>query len=211
MPQQKPVGTTAIALGIVAVIMVVTVGAFVITNQVNPGGPSRAATSRSTTQSLSSTSTTNYAVTVCRFTTASNGSRVTTCSSPSVTATSTGVSTVCVITGQSGGAFLRVLSDSTQMPVTGAVVTATLNPAECILNGVEYTNTATTQMFTTNGTEWMLLNTTNAGSISLTVTYSGQTYTFTAELRPVSVTCTTLYVPSGRTNSTITFATSACP
>jgi hypothetical protein len=35
------------------------------------------------------------------------------------------------------------------------------------------------------------------------VTYLGQTYTFTASLRPVSLTCATLYVPSGRTSVTI--------
>jgi hypothetical protein len=164
----------------------------------------------SATASASSTSSTSYTVTLCTFTTASNGSRVESCGPLSITATSTGVSTVCIITGQPGGAFLRVISDSTSAPVVGAVVTVVHNPAGCILNGVEYTNTATTQTFTTNGSEWTPLDVTNGGTYSFTVQYSGQTYSFTATLRPVSVTCATLYVPSGRTNSTITEFKSTC-
>jgi hypothetical protein len=85
------------------------------------------------------------------------------------------------------------------------------NPAGCILGGVEYTNTATTQTFTTNGTQWTSLDTTNGGTYSFTVQYSGHAYTFTADLRPVSLTCTTLYVPSGRTNGTITTFGMSCP
>jgi hypothetical protein len=116
--------------------------------------------------------------------------------------TSTGTNTSCVITGQPGGAYLRILSDSTLTPVTGAVVTAEHRPAACALNGVEYTNTATNMTFTTNGTEWMSLDTTNDGSYSFTVQYSGHTYAFTAGLGPLATTCATLYVPSGRTNVT---------
>jgi hypothetical protein len=129
-------------------------------------------------------------------------------STPSVTYT--GYNAACVMTGQPGGAFLRILSDSTLAPVTGAVVTAMHHPGACIQNGVEYTNTAATQTFTTNGNEWVPLDTFNNGNYSFTVEYSGHRYTFTAELSPVSLTCTTLYVPSGRTNSTITQFKSTC-
>ncbi|MDV3292647.1 MAG: hypothetical protein LYZ70_00065 [Nitrososphaerales archaeon] len=162
-----------------------------------------------TNSTVASTSTVSYTTITTCVTTTQGSQRVVNCGSPSVTYT--GTNTNCVITGQPGGAFLRILSDSTLAPVTGAVVTATHDPAGCILNGVEYTNTATTQTFTTNGTEWMSLDTTNGGSYSFTVEYSGHSYTFTAELSPVSLICATLYVPSGRTNSTITEFKSTCP
>jgi hypothetical protein len=96
-----------------------------------------------------------------------------------------GTSTCVSVMGYSG-AFLRVLSDSTQTPVAGSVVTATLNLiSDCYVEGVfgetEWiTPSATSTTFTTNGTMWMPLNTTNGYSISFTVTYSGQSYKFTA-------------------------------
>lgn len=116
--------------------------------------------------------------------------------------TSTGTDTNCVITGQPGGINLRILSDSTLTPVTGAVVTAKHDPSACVLNGVEYTNTATTRTFTTSGTSWISLDPTNDGSYSFTIQFSGHTYAFTAGLGPLATTCATLYVPSGRTNVT---------
>ncbi len=121
--------------------------------------------------------------------------------------------TFCSITGQAGGAFLRVLSDSTQTPVVGAQVSATNKPAYCGSN--QYTtnspaNSQTTITFTTNSTEWYSLDTLNNVGYSFTVRYSGQSYTLTIDLRPVSATCATLYVPSGKTNSTITGLQTAC-
>jgi hypothetical protein len=122
--------------------------------------------------------------------------------------------TFCSITGQAAGAFLRVLSDSTQTPVIGAQVSATNEPAYCGSN--QYTtnspaNIQTTITFTTNSTEWYSLDTFNDAGYSFTVKYSGQSYTLTIDLRPISATCATLYIPSGRTNSTITALQTACP
>jgi hypothetical protein len=57
--------------------------------------------------------------------------------------------------------------------------------------------------FTTNNTEWYPLNGDNNMGYSFVITDSGQTYTFSASLRPVLSTCATLYVPSGRTNVTL--------
>ena len=115
----------------------------------------------------------------------------------------TTTSAECSITGQPGPAFIRVLSDSNQTPVGGALVKATNNPAYC---GSE----TTTSFTTTAGTQWYPLNSENSGGYSFVVTYLGQTYTFTASLRPLSTTCATLYVPSGRTNVTIAEFQTTC-
>jgi len=170
------------------VVIVVAAGAvLVVVNQTNPAGPGQPKTGSNST------------ATACITTTQGNQTSVN-CSSPSIT--STGRNTNCVITGQPGGAYLRILSDSALTPVTGAVVTAEHHQAACVLNGVEYTNTATTQTFTTNGSEWIFLDPTNDGSYSFIVQYSGHSYAFTAGLGPLTTTCATLYVPSGRTNVT---------
>lgn len=115
--------------------------------------------------------------------------------------------TTCIIVGQPGGIFLRVLSDSTLEPVDGVVVTAVNSPASC--NG--YPATAkTVDMFTTNGTEWVSLPSDNNYQYTFIANYQGDTFTFTATLKPVSLTCVTLYVPSGGTNTTITEFGNGC-
>jgi hypothetical protein len=113
----------------------------------------------------------------------------------------------CIISGQPGGIFLRVLSDSTSQPVSGVVVTAVNTPFQC--DGSPAT-TKTVDMFTTNGTEWLSLPSDNNYQYFIIANYQGHTFTFTATLRPVSETCATLYVPSGRTNTTITEFGNGC-
>ncbi len=125
---------------------------------------------------------------------------------PTPITTTTG-SFVCSITGQAAGAFLRILSDSTQTPVAGAQVSATNKPAYC---GSSPATSQTTISFTTSSTEWYSFDTTNNVGYSFTVTYLGQSYTLAIDLRPVSATCATLYVPSGKTNSTITGFQTTC-
>lgn len=116
-------------------------------------------------------------------------------------------STTCSISGQPGGIFFGVLSDSTSEPVAGVVVTAVNSPASC--NG--YPATAkTVDMFTTNGTEWLSLPSDNNYQYAFIANYQGHTFTFTVTLKPVSMTCATLYVPSGRTNTTITEFGNGC-
>jgi len=117
------------------------------------------------------------------------------------------ISSSCVITGQPGPFFLRVLSDSNRKLVVGAQVVARNNPAYC--NG-QPAISATTYSFTTNGTEWTELQSENNGGYSITVLFSGRNYNLTAGLRPVSITCATIYVPSGATNVTITTFGEAC-
>jgi len=114
----------------------------------------------------------------------------------------------CTIAGQPGGLLLGIVSDSTLRPVVGANVTATNTPALC--NGAPATNQTTTK-FTTNDTMWYPLPTDNAASYFIVVSFSNQTYRFNANLRPVSLTCATLYVPSGKTNITINEFQSSCP
>ena len=116
-------------------------------------------------------------------------------------------STMCSISGQPGGIFLRVLSDSTSQPVSSVVVTAVNTPFQC--DGSPATS-KTVDMFTTNGTEWRPLPSDNNYQYFIIANYQGHTFTFTATLEPVSETCATLYVPSGRTNTTITEFGNGC-
>ena len=113
----------------------------------------------------------------------------------------------CVITGQPGPFYLGVLSDSTHQPLVGAKVVATDRPAYC--NNQPATS-QTSISFTTNGTVWMELPSENNGGYSISVTFSGQTRNFTADLRPVSITCASISFPSGRTNVTITTFGESC-
>lgn len=122
--------------------------------------------------------------------------------------TTTTTSFECTITGQPGPIFVRVLSDSNQTPVAGAVVKATNNPAYC--GSVPAAQQETTSFTTTASTQWYSLNSENNAGYSLVVTYQGQTYTFTANLRPLSATCATIYVPSGRTSVSIEGFETSC-
>lgn len=142
------------------------------------------------------------------ITTTYNETQSTTCFAPSTTTTVT--TAKCSITGQPAGIFFRVLSDSTLKPLTGAAVTAIHNPAGCSINGVVYVNPSTTYTFTTNSTEWIPLDSTDDGSYAFIVNYSGQNYTLNARMNPLSLTCTTLYIPSGRVNSTEMVFKSTC-
>ena len=117
------------------------------------------------------------------------------------TSNSVSHSTTCLITGQPAGFYLRVLNDSSGGPVRGAQVAAVSEPAYC--DG-QQAAPQTTVTFTTNGSEWVGLPSQNDAGYNISVVYSGQTSNFTADLRPVSLTCATVYLPSGRTNMTIT-------
>ena len=135
-------------------------------------------------------------------------------SSTTSSSESTQQSLTCIISGQPNDMFLRVVSDSNQTPVSGARVTATNEPASCGSDTSTVTvaaNTQTSVIFTTSsGTEWYPLSGENNAGYMFIVTYDGQTYNFTALLRPLSATCATLFVPSGRTNVTITEFQSTC-
>src|SRR5437016_1211495 len=121
--------------------------------------------------------------------------------------------TTCAIQGQPGPFFLRVVSDANQTPIAGAQVTATNQPASVSCNGQPpyLATNKTTLTFTTNNTEWYSLDSQNNAGYSLVVKYSGQSYNFTADLRTISLTCASLYIPSGKTNITITEFQTPCP
>jgi len=117
----------------------------------------------------------------------------------------------CIITGEPAGIFVRVLSDSGQTPVAGALVIATNEPAYCGTSPPTPATAQRTVNFTTSSsTQWYPLNNNDDSGYSFIVAYSGQTYTFHASMAPLSTTCVTLYVPSGRTNTTITEFQSSC-
>ncbi len=130
-------------------------------------------------------------------------------SSPATSSTRT-ASTVCSITGQPAGFSFRVVSGSNRtglLPVVGAEVKATNKPAYC--NGSPAAKQATVA-FTTNSTMWHSLDSENNAGYTISVSYSGQNYTVSADLRPVSMTCASLFLPSGQSNSTITELQSTC-
>jgi len=116
--------------------------------------------------------------------------------------------------GQSGPFGLRILFDSNQSQVTGAKVEATNQPAFVSCNGSPpYPLTSTTAVsFTTNSyTGWYYLDSAPDAGYSVEVTYQGQQYNLTASLHPEYAFCATLFVPSGRTNSTGTEFQTSCP
>ena len=128
-------------------------------------------------------------------------------SSGSSSSTSSADTTVCSISGQPAGFFLRILSDSTLKPLIGAQVMATNQPAFC--GNIPATGQEKV-IFVTGNTEWYPFSGENNVGYSFIISYSGQNYTFKASLSPVSVTCATLLIPSGRTNLTITEFQTSC-
>jgi hypothetical protein len=108
-----------------------------------------------------------------------------------------------------GSFSLRVVSDSNQTPASGAQVTATSIPASYLPANCQ--GTQTTFKFTTNDTEWYSLPANWYGGFSLVVRYSGQSYSFTVSLPVESLTCSSLYVPSGMTNATRYTFQNDCP
>jgi hypothetical protein len=118
-------------------------------------------------------------------------------------------STTCpTISAGPGRLSLRVVFDSNQTSVSGAQVTATSIPefaANC------YGGQATLK-FTTSNAEWYPLNATDWPSgFSLVVRYSGQSYSFTVSLPVEALTCASLYIPSGTTNTTNAGFQNICP
>ena len=116
----------------------------------------------------------------------------------------------CVIEGQPAGMFLKIASDNGGTPIVGARITATHKQADDTCNGVLYYGKITTTSFTTNGTAWYPLDSTNDGSYSIVVRYFGYSFNLSAGMRPVSITCAILHVPSGRTNVTISEFKTTC-
>jgi hypothetical protein len=114
-------------------------------------------------------------------------------------------SEICITPAQPLGMYLRILSDDSDSPVSGANVTATHEFENLPCGGVSSPSQllTTTTKFLTNGVEWYSLDTINDGKYILNISFSGKNFDFTAELRPVVITCATLYVPSGISNVTI--------
>ena len=128
---------------------------------------------------------------------------------PSTTSTSSNTSqTACttVVPGGENTLFLRVVSDANQTPIAGARVTATHDVfAGCY--GSPRTTTEATLAFTTSNAEWYSLDTLFSGSYSIVVNYSGHSYSLSSDIGQAeaeTATCLSLYLPSGRTNATIT-------
>jgi len=139
-------------------------------------------------------------------------------STTTITTTLTSTSSVttqstCIEPGliNNGPIFVRVASDSNQTPVVGAQVTATSQSLTFACDGSVLATSQTRLTFTTNNTEWYSLSGQNDGSYSIAVEYSDQSYNLTANLKPVSVVCASLYIPSGRENITTIVGQSACP
>jgi len=123
------------------------------------------------------------------------------------TTSSSSSSAACTILGQPAGFYLRVLNVSTGAPVRGADVVAVNEPAYC---NYQQAAPRTTVAFTTNGTEWFELPSENDAGYAISVAYAGQPHNFTADLNPVSLTCATIYLPTGATNVTIKEFGGAC-
>ena len=121
-------------------------------------------------------------------------------------------SITCAIAGQPAGIRLRVAFDTNQTPVVGAQVYATHREADDYCNGVLNPGLLIRTSFITNATtNWESLDSTNGGTYTFMIVYSNQKYSFSAQLQPISMTCATSFVPSGRLNVTVTEFKTTCP
>jgi hypothetical protein len=120
-------------------------------------------------------------------------------------------STYCSISGQLGGISVRFLNSSTMEPIAGVYVVAVNKPFSCGGGATPFPATPrTVATFTTNGTEWYPLSSESNAAYSIAAFFAGHSFNFTANLRPVSLTCATLLIPSGQTNVTITTMGMSC-
>lgn len=116
----------------------------------------------------------------------------------------------CTISGQPMGMYLSVVSDNNGDPIMGAQVIAVHHEANDDCNGVIYPGATSTSTFTTGGTVWNPLDSSNLGSYTITVQYQGHQFSLSARLQAESVTCAQVSLPSGRNNVTITEFESSC-
>jgi hypothetical protein len=174
----------------IPVALSIVVSALIVAASIVSSAPGTVTKTETVTQTSTTTATTVLAVV----------------SAPGETTTGT---FQCSITGQPDGFFLRVVYDSSQTPVAGAVVNATSLPAYC--NNVPATTPHTSTFTTSSGTEWYLLAYENIAGYSISVTFSGHAYSISGDTSPLSVTCATLDVPSGVTSVTSQFLASDCP
>jgi hypothetical protein len=117
----------------------------------------------------------------------------------------------CVIAGQPGGFHFRLLSYSSSVPVVGANVTAFHIQASDSCNGVFHPGDLTVAHFQTGGSLWYWLDDSNAGIYNFTVTYLGHPFSIVSPpMKPITGSCVTLYLPSGRTDSTYVTGGSSC-
>jgi hypothetical protein len=138
--------------------------------------PNRPETSLSTTQTSSFTATSGFVT------------------GTSTTASNTFFATSCTITGV-GGFGLRVVSDSTGLPVSGETVNAIGHLVACGPQVVYLDN------FTVGLNGWLTPvfppQATPGGGLNFTVGYEGHTYSFVTSVAFIGSNCVTLSVPSG--------------
>lgn len=140
----------------------------------------------------------------------------TTTLSPSVTSFVTGTNvtaantylTSCSVTGI-GGFELRIVSDSTNSPVSGETVNAVATLGCDSQTQVIYLNN-----FSESQGGWLtpvFPNQAEPGNqLSFTVVYQGATYKLTGLVPPVGTACVTLHVPSGNVTRVTNMSGGSC-
>jgi hypothetical protein len=197
-PRRGAIGRTLTAVVVVVVVVIaVGIGLYITTAP----HPIYCCTTTSTSSTLSTTTTLPI----------TNSGPIVTTQSQTTTTFTTRPTSICMSPGQPLGVFLRVLNDSTSLPLVAANVTAVADgySSNCGIATVSAFDWQSTYIFMTNNTEWYSLNVVNVDSYQFTVTYSGHTYNFV--LAPISLstyTCGTLSLPSGKTNITTSYETS---
>jgi len=119
----------------------------------------------------------------------------------------------CTLQPQPTGFSMRVLWDSNMTPVAGAEVSAKNSPHYCGSGlGLEEEAAvpSSSSYNTTSGREWQPFIAEGNQGYSLVVTYANSKFDFYAVIQPSSLTCATLYIPSGRTNVTISESQTTC-
>jgi hypothetical protein len=108
--------------------------------------------------------------------------------------------TACSVTGIGGFQFL-IVSDSTGAPVTGETINAVDRLGCDIVGQTAEMQVVYLDSFSVGQGGWLTPVFPNqaepGGQLSFTVTYQGQTYSFSATVPPIGTSCVTLHVPSG--------------
>ena len=192
---RRGIGTTIAVVAVVIVLVVATMAFVVLSLQTSTPPHGTASNTSSASSSSSSPSSATPAMSTTTISTLSG-------------------EPPCYPAGESGPFGLRILFDSNQSPVAGAQVRATNQPAGESCNGspsYPLTNLTTVSFTTNNYAGWYYLDSGPDAGYWIGVTYLGQNYNLTASFHPEYAYCLTLFLPSGKTNSTGTEFQTSCP
>lgn len=109
-------------------------------------------------------------------------------------------STICIVPVEGAGAYLQVLSDSTQQPLSNVSVSVLPTASSCF----GYPPLPGPASYTSNSTGWVSIYGLQANYyFETSLTYAGRSYNFTLPQGPMETTYATLSLPSGNLSITV--------